>query len=539
MKIFENIASGYKKIAASIAIISFLAIMYFALIPGGTVASASVFSAMSGTPIVGAFVKIVEWPQYNATTDVNGQYTMPNVPYGTYTISAQAPGYTKNVSTINVSSSAVTKDFSLYQGSVTGDYRYYSMIDTEIASNKVSVSSDAGTNFIIPQYGDGVGWHTQVYVTDYSGFGANLTLNYYYPNGTLAVTETPSIPANGTYKWIPSDGTNGRPPTGKLVITSNRIVVGEFRIYSISTTDIISSKLYSTVDTGTNFTIPQYGDNIAWGTWVAISDVSGLGASLKLDYYYPNGTLAKTETASISANGMYTTIASDGSNGRPTSGKLEITSNNNVTGEYRIFSLGNGGIMANKLYTSADKRTSFTIPQYGDNIVWGTWIAISDVSGNGANLKLEYYYPNGTLAVTETASISANGLYTTITTDGSNGRPTTGKLVISSDNVVSGEMRIYHFSGRGIMANSLFNQADISRALIVPYDGNNVNIGTYLSLADVSGYDTTIRVDYHYLNGTLATSVLKTIPADGLLAWVCSDGTNGKPTEGNMFISVI
>jgi len=257
---------------------------------------------------------------------------------------------------------------------------------------------------------------------------------------------------------------------------------------------------------------------------------------LTLKYYYPNGTLAVTETASIPANGMNTTIVSDGTNGRPTTGKLEITSNNSVTGEYRIFSFGSAGITSNKLYTALDRRTRFMVPQYGDNVAWGTWIAISDVSGLGANLAVEYYYPNGTLAVTETASIPANGMYTTIVSDGTNGRPTTGKLIISSSNTVVGEMRIFHFSGRGIMSNSLFTQRDISRTVVVPYYGNNINFGTFLTLADVSGFDTTVRVDYRYLNGTLAKTEPRSISADGLIGFIVSDGTGGRPTEGNIFV---
>ena len=536
MKIFKNITNSYKKIASGIAIVAFLALMYFALIPGGLVA-ASYVAAVSGEPIIGAFVKLVDYPQYNATTvGPDGNYVMNNVPYGDYLISAQAPLYTKNVSMVNVSSSAVVKNFTLTPGSITGDYRYFAFTDAELASNKVSTLSDIGTSFTIPQYGDNVGWNTEVYVTDASGLGATLTLQYYTTGGTLAVTENPTVPANGTYKWIPSDGTGGRPTSGKLVITSTSNVVGWFKISSRTNTDRISSKLYSTADTGTSFTIPQYGDNVAWGTWVAVSDVSGLGSALTLKYYTAAGVLVKTETPSVPANGMYSFIPSDGTGGRPTTGKLEITSTNAVTGEYRVFSFGTGGILSNKLYTSADKKTEFAIPQYGDNVAWGTWIGISDVSGLGANLTIKYYTQSGTLVKTETPTISANGMYTFIPSDGTGGRPTTGKLSIYSTNLVSGEMRIFSFSGRGIMANSLFGQQDISGTIIVPYYGNNVNSGTYLALADMSGYATPIRVEYHTLGGVLAQTETRTIPADGILGWVLSDGTGGKPTEGNLFV---
>ncbi|VVB56328.1 Uncharacterised protein [uncultured archaeon] len=326
---------------------------------------------------------------------------------------------------------------------------------------------------------------------------------------------------------------------GKLVITSNNNVVGELKIYSKSNTDMISGKLYTDADASTSLSIHQYGDHIAWDTYLAISDTSGLGATLTIRYYYPNGTIAVTEIQTVPPNGMYQDVPmSDGKNGRPKLGRVEITSNHLVNGEYRLYNLGIGGITSNKLYTSTDKRTSFTVPQYGDHIGWDTYMAISDASGLGATLTIRYYYPNGTLRVKETQTVPPNGVYQDVPmSDGKNGRPTTGKLEITSDNIIFGEMRIYSLSGRGLMSESLFIQPDISNTVIIPYYGNNTNFGTYVNLADVSGFNTPVRVDYHYLNGTLAKTENPVIPANGLLGWVASDGTSGRPIEGNIVIS--
>jgi len=102
MKILENITSGYKRIATGIAIVLFLTVMYIALIPGASVAASGVYGALSGAPIADAFVKIVEWPQYNATTNGSGVYSITNVPIGTYNISATKYGYFPNTSQFTV-----------------------------------------------------------------------------------------------------------------------------------------------------------------------------------------------------------------------------------------------------------------------------------------------------------------------------------------------------------------------------------------------------------------------------------------------------
>ncbi len=104
MKVLENITSGYKKIATGIAIVSVLALMYIALIPGGTLAAVTA----QGVGIGGAIVKVVEWPEFNATTAPDGTYTINGVPYNdtpqgsTYTLRASAAGYGSNSSIVTL-----------------------------------------------------------------------------------------------------------------------------------------------------------------------------------------------------------------------------------------------------------------------------------------------------------------------------------------------------------------------------------------------------------------------------------------------------
>lgn len=89
--------------------------MYLALIPAGTYAGSGVYNALSGTPIGGVLVKLVDYPKYNTTTDVNGIYSMPNVPIDTYSISASKQGYVTNTSSVTVKeASTVVKNFTLF-----------------------------------------------------------------------------------------------------------------------------------------------------------------------------------------------------------------------------------------------------------------------------------------------------------------------------------------------------------------------------------------------------------------------------------------
>ncbi|MCX9083569.1 MAG: carboxypeptidase-like regulatory domain-containing protein [Candidatus Methanoperedens sp.] len=121
MKIFENITNGYRKIASGIAIVAFLALLYFALIPAGTIA-ASFIATASGDPIVGAFIKLVDYPQYNTTSGAGGVYALNNVPYdglgggSTYSMRTRATGYALNTTTVFINGPTATKNVVLTPG---------------------------------------------------------------------------------------------------------------------------------------------------------------------------------------------------------------------------------------------------------------------------------------------------------------------------------------------------------------------------------------------------------------------------------------
>ena len=111
MKILENISIGYKRIAVGIAIVSFLAIMFLAMIPGASVAH--VYGPDGGI-LSGVFVFIKEWPQYNATTDIDGTYAINNVPYGEYTLVAMGnDSYAPNISEMYIDQASNPRDISL------------------------------------------------------------------------------------------------------------------------------------------------------------------------------------------------------------------------------------------------------------------------------------------------------------------------------------------------------------------------------------------------------------------------------------------
>ncbi|MBW6518661.1 MAG: S-layer homology domain-containing protein, partial [ANME-2 cluster archaeon] len=97
----------YKRIALILAVVSVLA----TVLTGN--AAADVVVTASGDPIEGALVKLTAYPQYNGTTDVNGDYTINNVPVGSYFMLTTHPDYAPNITSINSTTGINIKNITL------------------------------------------------------------------------------------------------------------------------------------------------------------------------------------------------------------------------------------------------------------------------------------------------------------------------------------------------------------------------------------------------------------------------------------------
>ncbi len=76
--------------------------------------SGTVYDLATNDPIPGATIAF-EGSSITAQTDINGNYTLPALPFGSYNITAGADGYLDNNETIDFNSSSQTQDFFLSQ----------------------------------------------------------------------------------------------------------------------------------------------------------------------------------------------------------------------------------------------------------------------------------------------------------------------------------------------------------------------------------------------------------------------------------------
>ena len=269
---------GFKSIAILSGIIILLVIAYLALMPGSLVSASSFVMSSLGSPIEGARVELVAYPQYNATTDVNGQYMIPSVPIGTYLIRATHPNYAPNSSYITVSEGNNYMNFTFLEG-----YPNYKVIA-------------AGQAY----YGT-TGWRTDYRVGNY-GVNETLVRIKFYNAGGIQINSTNTIIprfASADYAWKDyapgiADGSgiiNSTEPVS--VITFQRMSPeGQLGFWegiplNIGSTDVFVSGLV------------YYPGG--WRSGIKVLNVEDTTASVTLFFYNSTGALVNTVPTTIPA----------------------------------------------------------------------------------------------------------------------------------------------------------------------------------------------------------------------------------------------
>ncbi|MCL7414152.1 MAG: carboxypeptidase-like regulatory domain-containing protein [ANME-2 cluster archaeon] len=377
----------YKRIALILAVVSVLA----TVLTGN--AAADVVVTASGDPIEGALVQLVDYPQYNDTTDVNGNYTIPNVPIGTYLISASAEGYATNTSSVIVSDGATTeKNFIL----------------------------DVGFEVSIPWTATTGGWTTPYVIVNQGTVNASVTMEYYdQADGSLvgadSMTIVPGASKFAFREWITTT------TDGSVKVVSNQpisVIVDQMK--PADTT----FGAYSVGSGGsTQVFIPWTATTGGWTTPYVIVNQGTGNASVTMEYYdQADGSLVGTDSMTIVPGASkfafreWITTTTDGSvkvvSDQPISVIVDQMKPADTT--FGAYSVGSGG------------NTQVFIPWTATTGGWTTPYVIVNQGTVNASVTMEYYdQADGSLVGTDSMTIVPGASkfafreWITTTTDGS------------------------------------------------------------------------------------------------------------------------
>lgn len=399
MKIFENITNGYRKIASGIAIVAFLALLYFALIPGGTLAQ--VYST-SGAAIQGAFVKLVDYPQYNATTDVNGVYTMTNVPVGTFNISASAEGYFPNTSTVTVLENAtVTKDFTL----------------------------GIGYKVFVPWTSTTQGWTTPYVIANKGSSTANVLIDYYNQADGSKVGNYSMTILPGASKFVFREWSSSNTDGSAVLLSDQPITVmvdqfnnGENKFGAFEVDQSGSSEVF----------LPYTATTGGWTTPYVIVNRGNTTATVSITYYNLGGS----------------PVGSNSINILPGASKFVFREWNTTTdGAARLSSTQPISVLVDMFKNSENKFGAYTPASLADSKVFIPWTAttqnwttpykIVNRGTSPAVVNISYYnQANGLLAGNDTVSIAPNQVVT-VARESTAANGTDGSAVLNSTEPIS------------------------------------------------------------------------------------------------------
>lgn len=530
MNIFKNISNGYKKIATGIAIVSFLAIVYIALIPGGTLAQIYSASGIVG----GAQIKIVEYPQYNTTSNPSdGTYSIPNVPYGTYNLRVRATGLALNTTQVTVDASTVTQNIFLIPGE-----RY-------IAGGQI-YSGQWGTEFIAGNLGNKP--------TTYDVNFINLA-------GVTKNSSEDVISANTAkgYKW------------SKYVTDITGDLEGSGTISSEQKIDVITLQRSNSAGKlgffegtplnldGTQWFMPGLLYGGQWRSGFKVLNLGNSDADVTMNFYDINGNPINTRNIIIPPKASqyydwYTNgYVAGGSIPSSADGTATIVSNNaqplNVVASQASELQGSLGLW-NGIYLN-DLKTDVFVTGQLYNGPWRSGFKVANLDSTDANVSMYFYDVNGALINTKNVTIApkASPYYDWNTY----GYIAGGSIPSSAD----GTVRVVSNLGHKIYITE--SQASENPGILdfypaVEINGNMTAGLIYLKLADGerSGFKIanpsdspiTATIKFYNATGTLVNTILNSnIPAKSspYYAWASytSEPSGSITVEASDRISVI
>ena len=200
-------------------------------VTSNAVLSGTVYDSGTNNPISGATIAL-EASSISAVTDINGAYTLPALPFGSYNITVSATGYLENNSTVDFNTSSQTQDFFLdvlpeitVSGFVYGDNAPSTPLESVeivLTSNGEvveTISTDSSGNFIFPIVFGGSDYEVTLFLYGYeeeviniSPFDTNIDL------GDVILTEEFISPFD-----VQVDGDNGPTLTWKSPKLSSKV----------------------------------------------------------------------------------------------------------------------------------------------------------------------------------------------------------------------------------------------------------------------------------------------------------------------------
>jgi len=483
MKLFENISSGYKRIATGIAIVGFLSMMYLAVIPGASVAH--VFGPNGGI-LSGAFVFIKEWPQYNATTDIDGTYAIDQMPIGEYTlVGAGNDSYAPNITWINV---------------------------TEGNTNPHDITLSPAIKYYLPflyERTDNI-YNSAVQIQNNGTSNASIEIDFYNTAGTLVGNDVFVVQPGGLFTKRGFDIVNGLSIfNGPSFVKSDK----PFKVQGYILT--VNQGVYSLAPSLTEPTKQAYlpflyqRSDLLYDSGVQVFNPGNTAANVEIILYYTNGTRAGNATYQIGPKVEASKYVFDILTGVSIfAGPAEIISDQPIVVQgYVRTKASNIFSIAPSLSTTVTKAYLPFLYQRSD-LLYDSGVQVYNPSStNIANVNINMYYTNGTLAGNATYQICPKCEASKYVFDIVTGVSIfTGPAEIISDQpiVVQGYIRT--------KASNVFSIApqvrkpDVAGKATIPFLYSTVNVShdAGIQALNPNNVNATIDIALYYPDGTMA-----------------------------------
>jgi thermitase len=365
----------------------------------GTV-TGTVTAAGSGSSIAGATVTD---GTRTTTTDASGEYTIANVPPGTYQVRASKSGYESSSLTVTVSEgNTALADLSLTRiivpgtitGSVTDAGSGSPIAGAMVTDSTRTATTDASGEYTMADVSPG----TYEVTASKSGYeSSSLTVTVLEGNTALADLALTRVIVLGTVTGTVTDAGSGSPIAGAVVTDSTRT----------TTTDASGEYTIANVPPGTYQVTGSKSGYESSSLTVTVSEGNTAVADLSLVQIIVPGTITGTVTAAGGGSPIAGATVTDGTRTTTTDASGEYTIAGVPPGTYQVTASKPGYESSSLTVTVSEGNTAVADLALTQIIVPGTITGTVTAAGGGSPIA------GATVAAgTRTTTTDASGEYT-------------------------------------------------------------------------------------------------------------------------------
>jgi predicted secreted protein len=311
--------------------------------------------------------------------------------------------------------------------------------------------SNASSTLYYPDFTDtdtAGNWRTWIAVMNTEDTSTTLNLTIYNTDGSIAYSNSDFVTLEPKAVHFFRPGITAGIGQGSVAVSGDNLA----GTCHVNKNGGEGTKVYTALTSGSStLYYPDFTDTDTagnWRTWLGVMNTGDTSATLRLDVYNTDGSLAYSNSDFVTLDPKAVHFFRPGMTAGIAQGSA-IVSGNNLAGTCHVNKNGGEGT---KVYTALSSGSStLNYPDFTDTDTsgnWRTWLGVVNTGDTSTTVRLNVYNPDGSLAYSDTEFVTLGPKAVHFFRPGITAGIAQGDVVVSGDNL-AGTCHVNRNGGEG------------------------------------------------------------------------------------------